>query len=76
MGSSGKKRTTMAKLNRETRLRDKRADKEARKTARKMASADGGLGSEAIGDESWPEAIDAETVLTVPDHAAEAPAEG
>ena len=39
MGSSGKKRTTMAKLNRESKLRDKRADKEARKTARKLTSA-------------------------------------
>ncbi len=38
MGSSGKKRTTMAKLNRESKLRDKRADKEARKTARKLAA--------------------------------------
>ncbi len=39
MGSSGKKRTTMAKLNRESRLRDKRAEKHARKTARKLTAS-------------------------------------
>jgi hypothetical protein len=41
MASSGKRKTTMAKLNRESRLRDKRAVKEARKANRKQASADG-----------------------------------
>ena len=39
VGSSGKKRTTMAKLNREGRLREKRVDKEARKAARKLSAA-------------------------------------
>jgi hypothetical protein len=39
LGSSGKKRTTMAKLNREGRLREKRVEKEARKTARKLSAA-------------------------------------
>jgi hypothetical protein len=42
MGSSGKKRTTMAKLNRENKLRERRADKQARKDARKQAGADRG----------------------------------
>jgi hypothetical protein len=37
MGSSGKKRTTMAKLTRESRLRERRLDKQARKDARKNA---------------------------------------
>ena len=37
MGSNGKKKTTMAKLNRETRLRDRRLEKKARKDARKLA---------------------------------------
>ena len=37
MASSGKKRTTMAKLNRESKLRDKRAEKQARKAARKFS---------------------------------------
>jgi hypothetical protein len=40
MGSSGKKRTTMAKLNREHKLRERRRDKQARKDARKQAAAD------------------------------------
>lgn len=41
MGSSGKKKTTMAKLARESRLRERRLDKQARKDARKQASTDG-----------------------------------
>jgi hypothetical protein len=41
MASSGKRKTTMAKLNRESKLRDKRALKEARKVARKQAPSDG-----------------------------------
>jgi hypothetical protein len=41
MASSGKRKTTMAKMNRESKLRDKRAVKEARKAHRKQASADG-----------------------------------
>jgi hypothetical protein len=40
MASSGKKKTTMAKLNRESRLRERRLDKQAKKDARKQA---GGL---------------------------------
>jgi hypothetical protein len=40
MASNGKKRTTMAKLNRESKLREKRADKQARKDARKRAAAE------------------------------------
>jgi len=39
MASSGKKKTTMAKLNRESRLRERRLDKQARKDARKHAAA-------------------------------------
>jgi hypothetical protein len=38
MASSAKKRTTMAKLNRENKLRERRADKQARKDARKRAA--------------------------------------
>ena len=41
MASSGKRKTTMAKLNRESKIRDKRAMKEARKADRKQASAEG-----------------------------------
>jgi len=40
MASSGKKKTTMAKLTREAKLRERRLDKQARKEARKLAPAD------------------------------------
>jgi hypothetical protein len=36
MASSGKKKTTMAKLARESKLRERRAAKQARKDARKL----------------------------------------
>jgi len=39
MASSGKKKTTMAKLTRESRLRERRLDKQAKKDARKHALA-------------------------------------
>jgi len=39
MASTGKKKTTMAKLTRESRLRERRQDKQARKQARKLAAA-------------------------------------
>ncbi len=39
MGSSGKKKTTFAKLAREQKLRERRRDKQARKEARKEAGA-------------------------------------
>jgi hypothetical protein len=38
MASKGKKKTTMAKLNRESRLRDRRLEKQAKKLARKQAA--------------------------------------
>ena len=41
MASSGKKKTTMAKLTRESRLRERRLDKQARKDARKLAATQG-----------------------------------
>jgi hypothetical protein len=40
MASSAKKRTTMAKLNRENKLRARRQEKAARKEARKLDAAD------------------------------------
>jgi hypothetical protein len=40
MGSNGKKKTTMAKLNRESRLRERRLEKQAKKDTRKQASVD------------------------------------
>jgi hypothetical protein len=39
MGSSAKKKTTMAKLNRERGLRERRLEKQAKKAARTLASA-------------------------------------
>ena len=39
MASTGKKKTTMAKLARESRLRERRVEKQARKDARKKAAA-------------------------------------
>jgi len=40
MGSTGKKRTTMAKLNRESQLRERRMEKQSRKDTRKQVAAD------------------------------------
>ncbi|MEA2149851.1 MAG: hypothetical protein QOD69_1681 [Solirubrobacteraceae bacterium] len=49
MASSGKKKTTMAKLNRESKMRERRLDKQARKDARKLAAAaDPELPAEAL----------------------------
>ncbi len=39
MASRGKKKTTFAKLARESRLRERRLDKQAKKDARRQASA-------------------------------------
>jgi hypothetical protein len=39
MASSGKRKTTMAKLNRERRLLERRLEKQAKKDARKRAAA-------------------------------------
>jgi hypothetical protein len=39
VASSGKRKTTMAKLNRERRLVERRLEKQAKKDARKRASA-------------------------------------
>jgi hypothetical protein len=39
MASTGKKKTTMAKLNRESKLRERRLDKKSRKDARKLMLA-------------------------------------
>jgi hypothetical protein len=39
MSSRGKKRTTMAKLSREARLRERRVDKQVRREARRDAAA-------------------------------------
>jgi hypothetical protein len=41
MASTGKRKTTMAKLNRERRLLERRLEKKAKKDARKRAAAQG-----------------------------------
>jgi hypothetical protein len=41
MASSSKKKTTMAKINRENAVRERRLRKQARKDARKQAAAEG-----------------------------------
>jgi hypothetical protein len=41
IASTGKRKTTMAKLNRERRLLERRLEKKARKDARKRAAAEG-----------------------------------
>ncbi len=40
MASSGKRKTTMAKLNRERRLRERRVEKQIKKNMRKRAAAE------------------------------------
>jgi hypothetical protein len=53
MGSNGKKKTTMAKMNRENKVREKRAEKQAKKDARKLAALEpaGGPADELTADE-------------------------
>ena len=55
MASGSKKKTTMAKLTRENRLRERRLDKQARKDARKQLAADHrdqpGAPPDALGDQ-------------------------
>jgi hypothetical protein len=49
MASSGKRKTTMAKLNRERGLLERRAEKQAKKVARKRAAAYGPVDAPAYG---------------------------
>jgi hypothetical protein len=53
MASRGKKKTSMAKLTRESRLRERKLDKQARKDARKQASAEGRSPSDAVPSRDW-----------------------
>jgi hypothetical protein len=52
MASSGKKKTTMAKLQRESRLRERRMEKDARKRARKDAAAHPPVDSPPLGEDA------------------------
>jgi hypothetical protein len=61
MASGGKKKTTMAKLDRERRMREKRTDKKARKDAKKLAAANPEVVSEdVLVDEETDESAPAE----------------
>jgi hypothetical protein len=70
MASSGKKKTTMAKLMRESRLRERRLDKQARKDARKRAPADHedqpGEALDEFAQEESPELVAAQIVPAGP----------
>ncbi len=50
MASSGKRKTTMAKLNRERRLLERRLEKQAKKDARKRAAAE----NPGVPGDAWP----------------------
>lgn len=52
MGSNAKQKTTRAKMNRESKLREKRAAKEARKAAREQEPSDDS-GPISHGDEEY-----------------------
>jgi hypothetical protein len=67
MASGGKKKTTMAKLTRESRLRQRRLDKQAKKEARKLAPIDG--------PEEHSETLDGEIADTAQSDVAEGGAE-
>ena len=69
MASSGKKKTTMAKLNRERKLRERRIDKKIKKDARKHASDDGQSTEELTGDDQAILAGTPESDLTGDDQA-------
>lgn len=60
MASSGKRKTTMAKLNRERGLLERRAMKQAKKIERKRAAAEGALGEPSEQDEDTPPPPDPE----------------
>jgi hypothetical protein len=77
MASGGKRKTTMAKLNRESRLRERRLDKQARKEARRNAPPEAWLGNAldpATGEPAAPpsaeERVDAEDSAAAPSEAA------
>lgn len=75
MASSGKKKTTMAKLTRESRLRQRRMDKKAKKDARKLAPALDPDSPEGILDPTSDEVLDAATDETAEAGLAQPPLE-
>jgi hypothetical protein len=71
VASSGKKKTTFAKLARESKLRERRLDKQARKDARKLAAE---AGTPAYGDAGEAEGLDGGPDAEVTDAASDEPA--
>ena len=55
MGSSGKRKTTIAKLNRERKLRERRHEKQLKKDARKLGGAAAAPATDAEPPPSSPE---------------------
>ena len=68
MASSSKRKTTMAKLNRERKVIEKRHKKAARKEARKAAAAEAANNPEGV---YAPEGVDGEPVGEQPEPVAE-----
>jgi hypothetical protein len=66
MASSGKKKTTMAKLTRERRLRERRLDKQAKKDARKLAANQPDQPNDVITDDADLEGPGAEKPALAP----------
>ena len=59
MASSGKRKTTMAKLNRERKLVERRLEKQAKKLARKQAAAnEASASSDTLTDEDNVEVVE------------------
>jgi hypothetical protein len=71
MASSGKRKTTMAKLNREGKLRERRMEKLARKEARKLRAATGEP-EESL--EETPEALEPDEPMQLSDRGGLEPA--
>jgi hypothetical protein len=66
MASRGKKKTTMAKLTREARLRERRVEKQARKNARKELAAVEQQPGDADGLE-YPDAVEQPDAVESPE---------
>jgi hypothetical protein len=71
MASSGKRKTTMAKLNREGKLRERRMEKLARKEARKLKAS---LGEPEESLEETPEAAEPDEPMQLSDRGGLEPA--
>ena len=66
MSSRGKKKTTFAKLNRETKLRERRIEKKARKEARRLAPPEPDVATEMVPEGTF-ETVTAGAVEATPE---------